>query len=259
MKRITLYIIGATLAVLAVLSVSYLMEWSFWKLAFISLASCGIFKLRSKHPRTAKWSMALIFLVIALNWGWSWFRDNFPFAYSALPYGQNRQDVGLARDIDPGLSKARTVLVLELRKKEDALAEKIPNLMQANKYAEMGTNVQEVIDLRKQIDKLLAQTAPPPPRSPKAVSTASTRPMLPGVTLEISLTNGQVYAVSDLRQGQSWRYLSFDGAFSHRIDKGNNQACWKKVENNLPYWADCAGKLELRAGNTPVKLTVNIP
>jgi hypothetical protein len=103
------------------------------------------------------------------------------------------------------------------------------------------------------------KVAPTPAPSPAKATTPTVGPTLPGITLEIGLTNGQVLTVKDdLRQGQSWRYLSFVGAFSHRIDKGDGQACWKLVQNNLPWNADYAGQLQVKAGDTPVKLTVNI-
>jgi hypothetical protein len=92
----------------------------------------------------------------------------------------------------------------------------------------------------------------------KPTASAVIKSPLRGLTLEINLTNDQTYAVSDLSQGQGWRYLSFNGAFSHRVDKGDDKACWKVVENNLPWSADCAGKLQIKAGNSPVKLTVNV-
>jgi curved DNA-binding protein CbpA len=79
-----------------------------------------------------------------------------------------------------------------------------------------------------------------------------------GKTLEVKLEPNQVYDVDDVRAGQSWRYLSFNGAFSHRVDKGDGQACWKLVENNLPWSADWTGKLQVKAGDSAVKFTVNI-
>lgn len=161
-------IIGTTLVALTALGVSYVTGWSFWKLAFIPLASYGIFAMQAQHPRAAKWSATLIILVIAINWGWAWvnwgwelFKGNFPFTYSSLPYGSYRQDINLARDIDPGFSKARQVILWELRKKEDALATQVQVLMDAGKYGEVKTNAQELIQLRQEMEKLLAQMTPP--------------------------------------------------------------------------------------------------
>ncbi|MFH0956061.1 MAG: hypothetical protein V1801_02515 [Candidatus Falkowbacteria bacterium] len=79
-----------------------------------------------------------------------------------------------------------------------------------------------------------------------------------GKILNVELKPDEVYNVDDLATGQKWRYLSFNGAFSHRIDKGDGKACWKVVDNNLPWSADYTGKLQVKAGNTPVKLTVNV-
>ncbi len=81
---------------------------------------------------------------------------------------------------------------------------------------------------------------------------------VPGKTLAITLQPNEVYMVDEMKEGQSWKYLSFNGAFSHRIDKGDDKACWKVVDNNLPWSAGWNGKLQVKAGNTPVQLTVNI-
>lgn len=88
------------------------------------------------------------------------------------------------------------------------------------------------------------------------VSTTSVTTVSAGKSLVVDLQPDQIYDIDDLRAGQNWRYLSFNGAFSHRIDKGDGKACWKLVDNNLPWSADYAGKLQVKAGNTPVKLTV---
>ncbi|MDO8668177.1 MAG: hypothetical protein Q7K35_03700 [bacterium] len=203
--------------------------------------------MRVDHPRLAKWLGVAVVIVLVGGWAWSSIKSNFPLIALSFP-----QIHGQAVELmNPGLSGVKTTLILELRKKEDALATSIPALMQAGKYGQVKTNTQELIDLRKDIEKLLAQTVTPKP-------VASARSTLPGITLEVSLTNGEIRTVSDLNQGQGWRYLSFIGAFSHRVDKGDGQASWKLVENNLPWYPDCPGKLQVKAGNTPVKLTVNI-
>jgi len=90
------------------------------------------------------------------------------------------------------------------------------------------------------------------------VSTTSVTTVSTGKSLAIDLQPNQIYDVDDLTSGQKWRYLSFNGSFSHRISKNDGQACWKLVDNNLPWSADYAGKLQIKAGNTPVKLAINI-
>ncbi|MDP3998187.1 MAG: hypothetical protein Q8P89_01030 [bacterium] len=90
------------------------------------------------------------------------------------------------------------------------------------------------------------------------VSTASVNAVSAGKSLAIDLQPNQIYDIDNLTTGQNWRYLSFNGTFSHRIDKGDGKACWKVVDNNLPWSADYTGKLQVKAGNTPVKLAVNV-
>lgn len=98
--------------------------------------------------------------------------------------------------------------------------------------------------------------SPPPAATPSSAVPRSVS--FGGKTLEVKLEPNQVYDVDDLRAGQSWQYLSFNGAFSHRVDKGDGQACWRLVENSLPWFADWTGKLQVKAGGSAVKLTVNI-
>jgi hypothetical protein len=81
---------------------------------------------------------------------------------------------------------------------------------------------------------------------------------VPGKILNKTLQPNEVYTIDELKEGQNWRYLSFNGAFSHRVDKGDGKACWKVVDNNLPWSAGWNGKLEVKGGNTPSQLTVNI-
>lgn len=254
MKKFLWYNIAA---VSVALGITYTIGWPFLVTFILLETAYWLYVLHATYPRLVKWLSVAATIALVSGWAWSNFKDNFPLSYSTMPYGKNRADSELARLMDPGLSKARAVLIIELQKKEDALADSIPTLMRAGKYGQVKTNAQELIDLRKEIEKLMAQMVPPP--TPKlAKATASARSTLPGITLEIALTNEQVYAVSDLHQGQHWRYLSFIGALSHRIDKGDGQASWKLVDNNLPWNADYAGQLQVKAGNTPVKLTVNI-
>lgn len=79
-----------------------------------------------------------------------------------------------------------------------------------------------------------------------------------GKKLNLSLKPGEVYTVDNLKTHQEWSYTSFTGEFSHRVDEGSGRACWKQVENTLPWSADTSGKLEVKAGNRPVTLEVVI-
>jgi len=92
----------------------------------------------------------------------------------------------------------------------------------------------------------------------KTSATSAASSTTTGKILNIELKPGEIYNVDDVRGGQQWRFLAFNGAFDHRIDKGDGRACWKEITNNKPWSADCDGKLQLRAGNTPVSITVNV-
>jgi hypothetical protein len=260
MKNFLKFSFAATLVALAL---HILLGWPFWTVLIVLEICYGIYLLDKRSQRLATVAGVILVLSIAGGWAWSQFKAYLPLSNNTLPYGTNFRDAQIARAIDPGLSRAQSALLLELRKKEDALADSIPALMRAGKYDEMKQKTQELIDLRKDIEKLLKQAAPPPPPPPPQTTAPISRSTaslfgFSGKVLEIELSPDQVYNVDDLRQGQNWRYLSFSGAFSHRIDHGDDSACWKLVENNLPWSADYDGKLQIKAGNTTVKLTVNV-
>jgi hypothetical protein len=66
------------------------------------------------------------------------------------------------------------------------------------------------------------------------------------------------YPVDTLKKGQFWHFPAFNGTFYFRVDKGDDKACWKKVTNNDPWTADWDGELQIKAGNTPVDVSISI-
>ena len=96
-----------------------------------------------------------------------------------------------------------------------------------------------------------------PKQPPATISTPAVYNM-PGKNLTKTLQPDKEYVIDKLAQGDQWRFTSFNGTFYFRVNKGDNKACWKEVMNNLPWIADWAGNLEVKAGNRPVTLTVNI-
>lgn len=79
-----------------------------------------------------------------------------------------------------------------------------------------------------------------------------------GKRLTITLEPNEIYTIDEVSAGENWRYASFNGSFSHRVDVGDGKACWKEVNNNLPWNADVSGALQVKAGNTPVTLTIDL-
>jgi hypothetical protein len=76
--------------------------------------------------------------------------------------------------------------------------------------------------------------------------------------LSVALQPRQVYTIDQVQAGQRFQYPAFNGHFEHRVDRGDGQACWKHVTNNLPWTADATGSLQVRAGNEPVNLTAGL-
>ncbi|MDO8592831.1 MAG: hypothetical protein Q7R92_03635 [bacterium] len=149
----------------------------------------GIHSLRKTYPWIAVITGSIISVVIICGLLWWFFRINFPLSYDTFPWGKNYRDAQIAKFIDPGLSEARSVLFLELRKKDDALAADIPNLMKDGKYDEIKKRTQELIDHRKEIEKLIAQTDPPP--APNQIPSAA-QPVI-----ELKKGDKRLYEISD--------------------------------------------------------------
>ncbi|OGF30150.1 hypothetical protein A3H09_02010 [Candidatus Falkowbacteria bacterium RIFCSPLOWO2_12_FULL_45_13] len=248
-------------ALVAVLVMSFT-GLSFW--AILVLAEVGYLTVtfRQSHPRLAKWLVVGLLCYGAFVLGAYWFSGIFPLTKGVFSRATIQRDARAALLASDGLGPAQAVVVNNLTKAGDKLAEEINNLMATNGSPRDITNALGQFRVRwSTIRSSLEPAIPPPTLKPAKATSTVVKPMFPGVTLEINLTNGQVLTIhDDIRQGQSWRYLSFNGAFSHRIDKGDGDlANWKLADNNLPWTADYAGKLQVKAGNTAVKLTVNIP
>lgn len=246
-KNLAIYIIAAGLVTICS---AFLFGWPILLVLFFFGLILGLYLLRPIAPKIASAIGAIAVLIIVGGWAWTTFIGHFSIFASSLPMGSDYQQTRASQVIRPPLADVKVTLINELRKKEAALAANIPNLMKEKKYDELKKEMQEIVDQLK----LVPQTNPPP--APAANITSAASP-IGGQTFSIELKPDQVYDVDNIKAGQQFRYLSFNGAFSHRVDKGDGQACWRLIDNNLPFSADYAGKLQIKAGNIPVKLTVN--
>ncbi|MDD4901114.1 MAG: hypothetical protein PHS62_03315 [Patescibacteria group bacterium] len=246
-------------AILAAFLCTTLLGWSFWLvliatgLGAITLALCE----SEQYKKYTKWPTRILIGYGLLLLGGYLFSGTLPLSRGVLSRVIIRRDAQVALQANDGLGKVSTAIATRLAIEGELLATNVYKLLATNGPPEDITNALKEFRIRWATIKAGLDPVPPPP-PPKPAKASSVGPTLPGKTLEVNLTNGQVYAVDDLRQGQHWRYTAFNGAFSHRIDKGDDSACWKMVDNNLPWNADCAGQLQVKAGNVPVKMTVNI-
>lgn len=199
MKKIPLFLAFSGVAFLIALCLALGFGLSFWAILIILEIGYGAYLLRPTNPKIA-WTIGAV-VVIALICGSTYllFKRNLPLTNASLPWAKNQADVWLTKKGDPGLSMARRELLIELRKKEDALANDIPGLMQSGKYEEMTKRTQELIDLRKDIEKLLAQ------------ATSPTEPTK-GDTVSYKVNKGEVISTLSVPDN-STVYLEADKAF----------------------------------------------
>lgn len=153
MKKILWYI-GISLAIS--LCAYYVLGWSFWKVLLALGLAYGLATLYGRHPRIAKYAAGLIVLIVTINWVWGWFASSFPLAYHILPDISKGHQARLATAMDPGLSQSRARLVYEIQQKDLALEKEIHLLMAANDVAGMSNAVQRLIELRRNVNQLLA-------------------------------------------------------------------------------------------------------
>ena len=79
-----------------------------------------------------------------------------------------------------------------------------------------------------------------------------------GKIVDVSLNPGEKKEIGYYINGQRWRYLSFSGQFYHRINKGDDKATWRLIDENITWRGYASGTLEVKAGNKPVELKINI-
>ncbi len=145
-------------ALCVALGIKVVLGWSFWTILFLLLVAYGIRAIATTNPRLAKAISAIVIIALVGSFAQTWLKGNFPLSSLSLPWGQSDRDAKIASWIDPGLSSVKAKLVLELRRKDEELAAEIPAMMAAGKYEEIKTRTQELINLRKEIEKLLDTT-----------------------------------------------------------------------------------------------------
>jgi len=114
------------------------------------------------------------------------------------------------------------------------------------------TNPRTGIKLVLATPEMLAMATSKPPVTTPTATPAS------GRTFTIALKPKEKYEVDKVRQGQQWSFPTFTGQFQSRVDTGDDSACWETVENTLPWRAEKSGTLQIRTGQTDVKVTVNV-
>jgi len=123
------------------------------------------------------------------------------------------------------------------------------------KGGKIGWIPSRLLDWKTQEEKKPEPAVVPEVKPSSQNLTGSDQTMVKG--LNINLAPNQILTVDDsIREGQKWRFSSFNGPFFSRIDTGDNSSCWKEINNTLPWQADATGKLQIKAGNMPVAITI---
>ncbi|MBM4136273.1 MAG: tetratricopeptide repeat protein [Nitrospira sp.] len=82
---------------------------------------------------------------------------------------------------------------------------------------------------------------------------------LPEKVRLINLKPNEILDIASVKKAQEWRYLFFSNVFSHRVDIGDNSNSWNVVDNNLPWYAQAAGMLQIKASDEAVTIIIYIP
>lgn len=82
---------------------------------------------------------------------------------------------------------------------------------------------------------------------------------LSGQTFGFTVNANQVYTIDKmvLKPGQEFTFLTYDAPIEYRV-RDEEATCWQRVTNNLPWRALVSGPLQIRAGNQPANVTLNI-
>lgn len=173
MKNLLACISGAVLAIIAL---NYMLGWPVaLMVSFFSLVY-GLYLIRPTAPKVTTTVWVIVTLTIAGGFGWSAFVQYFPTINLALPAARAYRETQIAKMMAPPMAKALATLELELYKKEKAFAESIPALIADKKYDELAKTAQELMDLRKALEKSMT-----PPKPPPIQKLGKTLTLLPGV------------------------------------------------------------------------------
>ena len=84
-----------------------------------------------------------------------------------------------------------------------------------------------------------------------------------------SVTNGRIFSFFipargiytidgvEIKKGQEFTFLTYDAPIEFRVRSGEDD-CWERVDSNTPWRSRINGRLQIRAGNMPANVTLNI-
>lgn len=238
---------GSIATIIALIIISAICNKWEWAKAFAHWALIGL-------------AITLVWMTLG-HWASAKLEQELPFLARTLPRTQSNVDLQLSAKADPAVVEAKKLLLLYQRDAEQKVATVVERQLREGRWREARDTIERWSDIREENNKVILKNTSCDPKE-TSLSEASTAQYAntgyTGKILTVELKPRQVYAIDSVVAGQGWKYISFNGSFSHRVDKGDDKACWKVIDNNLPWSADCAGELQVKAGNTPVTLSVNI-
>lgn len=262
MKRFVVYI---SICAGVALAVKFAVGLPFWTILILLSAAYGINEIRKTNATAATLLTIATVAVVFGTWGWQKVWGEIPVTSQSMPVVKLLADLKIAMKLNTGLAEAQTALYEDQARRDRETADNVAKLAKAG---DLDGAIRLMTDEKSRRNKIYAAMDNLSRRPEKISSTSSAispttksviyAPTTTGKVLNIELKPGEIYVVDDVKKDQRWRYTAFNGAFDHRVDKGDGRDCWKEITNNKPWIADVDGKLELRAGNTPVNITVNV-
>jgi len=101
-------------------------------------------------------------------------------------------------------------------------------------------------------EMLAKATSKPPGTMPTTTSAGGRNFSFPVPAKEIYTIDG-----IEIRKGQEFTFLTYDAPIEFRV-RNDDGDCWERVDSNLPWRARINGKLQIKAGNMPANVTLNI-
>jgi hypothetical protein len=192
------------------------------------------------------------------GWAVKKFNQNFPLMAETMPRTIFGLDLlGTAKKYQP-MVEAKAGLLIFHQEYEKKLAPGLLKKLDEGKIDEVRAIIAgEAESWRK--SKEVIMPSDEVNTKPAVLQQQQPLPQLPGRTFTFSIKPREIYTIDgiNIQKGQTFTFLTYNAPIEYRV-RDEESSCWEKVENNLPWRALVSGKLQIRAGNIPADVTLNI-